>query len=232
MRNDLICYIEPHIEQGCVLDRTQTQIGLVEAITGFTLLTATVSGRADHAGTTPMTMRHDALLAASGMISRMPDLLSSQQSSDTITVGSISAQPGSSNVVPDCVEFTVDVRSTSAERLDHLCRAVDELCRQQAGLHGCSVQLTRNLYIPPVSLDARLIDQLEDCCHALDLTCRRMPSGAGHDCMHFAPRTPSAMFFLPSKDGRSHCPQEYTSPEQLSYGAGLLAKLLYQLAWV
>lgn len=231
VRNDLICYIEPHIEQGCVLDRTQTQIGLVEAITGFTLLTATVSGRADHAGTTPMTMRHDALLAASGMISRMPDLLSSQQSSDTITVGSISAQPGSSNVVPDCVEFTVDVRSTSAERLDHLCRAVDELCRQQAGLHGCSVQLTRNLYIPPVSLDARLIDQLEDCCHALDLTCRRMPSGAGHDCMHFAPRTPSAMFFLPSKDGRSHCPQEYTSPEQLSYGAGLLAKLLYQLAW-
>jgi len=109
---------------------------------------------------------------------------------------------------------------------------VDELCRQQAGLHGCSVQLTRNLYIPPISLDARLIDQLEDCCHALDLTCRRMPSGAGHDCMHFAPRTPSAMFFLPSKDGRSHCPQEYTSPEQLSYGAGLLAKLLYQLAWV
>ena len=232
VRDDLICYIEPHIEQGRVLEQSRTQIGLVEAITGFALMTATVSGRADHAGTTPMSMRHDALLASAGMISKLSGLLSTQRMSDTITAGSISAQPGNSNVVPGRVEFTVDIRSTSAAELERLCRAVEDLCRQQAGLYGCTVRLTRDLHIPPVSLNAQLLEQLEICCHALKLTCRRMSSGAGHDCMHFAPRIPSAMFFLPSRDGRSHCPQEYTSPDQLSYGASLLSNLLYRLAWV
>ena len=230
-RTDLLCYIEPHIEQGRVLEQTHVDIGLVEAITGFALIEVQVHGRADHAGTTPMTMRQDAMLAAAGMISGLPGLLSPGRSGDTITVGAISAQPGNSNVVAGQVCFTVDLRSTSAAELERLAGALDGYCRRQAGVYGCTVQLEHQLQIPPVALDGGLLEQLEDCCRGLELTCRRMSSGAGHDCMHFAPRVPSVMFFLPSRGGRSHCPQEYTSPQQLARGAQLLASLLYRLAW-
>lgn len=231
VRDDLLYYIEPHIEQGSVLERSNTQVGIVEAITGFTLLTVNISGRADHAGTTYMPVRRDALLTAARIISQLPGLVSKESLSDTITVGSISVKPGNSNVVPQSASFTIDIRSTDMERLNRMCAEATGLCESEAGNSQCTAQVQCDLQIRPVTLNKELSRTIEACCSELDLTCKHMISGAGHDCMHFAGRIPSAMFFLPSRGGRSHCPEEYTSPEQLSYGTALLARLLYELAW-
>ena len=118
VRNDLLCYIEPHIEQGGILEHFGVQVGIVEAITGFALLTIHVFGQADHAGTTPMLMRHDALQAAADIIHRLPTLIPKSHPNDTITVGSIFAEPGSSNVVPQLVRFTIDIRPTDSDLLE------------------------------------------------------------------------------------------------------------------
>lgn len=229
VRHDLHCYIEPHIEQGGVLEQTGAQLGIVRAITGMALLTVRVEGRPDHAGTTPMDMRRDALHAACAMICTLPGLVRGDLG-DTVTVGTLSLAPGSSNVVPGAVTFSVDVRSADEKRLARAVQDIRRACARAAAA-GCTASVEQEFSTPPVQLDTALTAMLRESAQALELTHREMVSGAGHDCMHFAKSLPCTMLFLPSRGGRSHCPEEYTAPEQLAYGARVLSHLLYRIAW-
>lgn len=229
-RDDIGKYIELHIEQGPVLENTKTKIGLVENITGIAVLSIEVHGREDHAGTTPMDMRLDALVSASKLISQIPSLAANISTTATATVGTMTVEPGSSNVVPNWVKFLVDIRDVNSERLDRLKNLISDEAMALEN-DGCKVTVKCIIHELPIALDSGLTDMAEEVVKKEDIPYLRMNSGAGHDAQVFAEKVPTCLLFVPCKDGRSHTPKEYASPEDLALGAEVLAELLHKLAW-
>jgi allantoate deiminase len=230
-RDDIGAFIELHIEQGPVLETSGHQVGIVTVVTGLTMAVAEVTGRADHAGTTPMDARRDALVGAARMILAVRRAALTVGRPAAATVGRIEAWPGGSNVVPERVRFTIDIRHTDEDQLRRLENRVARACRQVA--RNCDLGLDFRVVssTSPTPLDPALRRLLVDLASGLGLKFLEMPSGAGHDAAWLARRFPAAMIFVPSRDGRSHSPLEYTPVEQITPGIALLAAALHRLAY-
>ncbi len=222
-------YLELHIEQGPVLDRDGIAIGAVEAITGITWLEVTVRGAANHAGTTPMDSRRDAGLAAARIVSALPDLAAGIPD-QRATCGRFSVSPGVVNVIPHEAVFTVDLRNSDPERLQEAGRQFTHLVEQTAFQTGVTAEIRVLGQVPPQRCAAPVVAEIVRSAGRLGYSVKRMVSGAGHDAQILARICPTAMIFVPSRDGVSHSPLEYSSPDALAAGANVLLHTALRLA--
>jgi hydantoinase/carbamoylase family amidase len=225
---DVAGYLELHVEQGPRLEAQGIEIGVVTSIVGLVGYGARVVGETNHAGTTPMDMRRDALAGAARMVLALRDAARARPGA-TANVGVISAAPGSSNVVPGVAEFTIDLRAPSAGEVAALDREAREALERIAGEEGLALHLEERYRIAPAPMDPHLVDVVERAAREEEATFVRMPSGAGHDAMVMARHVPTAMLFVPSRRGVSHSPDEYTSPEHCELGARVLARAIAAL---
>jgi allantoate deiminase len=231
VRTDLDAFVELHIEQGRIMFDEGIPIGVVDTITGLYRFRATVEGRTDHAGTTPMDLRHDALQAAAEIAREMTQLVEHAGRPAVITNGWWDVQPGAWNIVPGLVHFSVDLRHPDEGTKQRLARQVRERGEQVARARGVSVSYAVVGDVPPKDMDLALKAELQAAADALGVRWKPMVSGAGHDSQVMATGVPTAMLFVPSVEGRSHSAAEYTSPEDAALGATVLAEALRRLAF-
>lgn len=218
-------FLEAHIEQGPVLDAEGTELGLVEGIVGIQRYMVTVHGRADHAGTTPMDMRMDAVDAATKVISKIADWAREKADGTVSTVGYINTVPGGMNIVAEKVEFTVDIRSMNNDNINDITNRIRKALDKEVAEYGGSYEMDNKLTITPVHLSEEMLDIMEEDCKAKGYSYRRMPSGAGHDSLEIGQSIPTVMIFTPSKDGRSHCPVEFTKYSEFAKAATIMKDL-------
>jgi len=214
-------FLELHIEQGPILEETNIQIGVVEAIVGLTQLEVTVQGQAGHAGTTPMDRRSDALVSAAHIIAALPCIASGEGGGTVITTGRLNVFPNGANVIPDKVVFSVDIRSGKEEHVLNAIQKVKALIAQQNG-NGIRTEIEQQLYIKPKELDCGIRSLLKEASDHLEIPYCSINSGAGHDAMVFSDFTACGMVFIPSKDGLSHCPEEWSDPGHLADGTTII----------
>ncbi|WP_138754982.1 allantoate deiminase [Paenibacillus sinopodophylli] len=230
-RHDIGAFIEVHIEQGAVLEKEGIAVGVVDTIAGQRRLKFEVVGESNHAGTTPMHMRRDALEGVSMMIQALRLETMRLGSPLVATVGSLQVQPNVPNVVPGKVVFTLDARHADETALDGFCNWVMKEFASIADGRRLGLSGTEWFREEPVPMNERLKQQLDDVCHGLSITSKRMVSGAGHDAQMFEHICPTAMLFVPSRHGISHSPEEYTEPRKLAVGVMVLMELLYRLGY-
>lgn len=231
VRNDIGAFVELHIEQGIILEKTDTQIGVVQGIVGQRRYVVKVSGIANHAGTTPMFMRQDALASAVEMLYVLESSAKTAGEPLVATSGKLEVNPNTPNVIPGEVLFTLDIRHSEEDELERFCEKLLAECNEIAVKRGVTLEATSVLHTVPAPMDMKLSAMLENICRQQGKTYRTMVSGAGHDAQLLAPRCPTAMIFVPSRAGISHSPEEYTSPEQLAAGLEVLTAMLYELAY-
>lgn len=223
-------YLELHIEQGPILAGACFDIGIVTAIVGIGRLTLQFRGRADHAGTTPMALRHDAGRAAGVFIGKAWDVLPGNFPDCVINIGDVQFYPGTFNVVPHTVDLDLEYRAPDARQLGDLHSALIGLAQDVARECRVALETGPAEISPAVSMDRGIQDQFARAANRLDLRHRRMPSGAGHDAQSFADLYPSGMIFIPSVDGRSHGPDEYALWDDCVNGANLLLHAALEVA--
>ena len=217
-KGSLAAFLELHIEQGETLEQREKQIGVVEGIVGIRRYQATFTGYANHAGTTGMERRQDALVAAAPFVPFVRETAIANRIVGTI--GKVDVHPGAPNVIPGQVDLNVEIRGLDEAVLDH---AAEQLRAKAEAVGGTITQLSAK---PAVRCNAQLTTALCAACEALDMDYLRMPSGAGHDAMNIAFICPIAMLFVPSQGGVSHAPDEYTRPEDCINGARVLLEAL------
>ena len=226
---DAVGFVEVHIEQGPVLESESLSVAVVTAIVGQTRLTFEFIGHANHAGTTPMRLRHDALAAAAEWIAKV-ETLALATDGLVATVGKVVVEPNAGNVVPGAVKVSLDVRhaidSTRKEAIEKLIESVDAI----AARRSLTVKRTRQMDQPAVPMDERLTSFLADAIEAIGLPVKMMSSGAGHDAMVMAARVPTAMLFLRSPGGISHHPAEAVLEGDVEASLGVGRKFLERLA--
>jgi allantoate deiminase len=230
-RGDIDAFIELHIEQGRVLEAGGHAIGVVDTITGMHQARVEVTGRQDHAGTTPMDLRRDAMAGAAEMVQRIAELATEMGRPAVATVGTMSVRPGAVNIVPGEVVFTVDARHPVPEQHVRLAEQVRRTIEEVARRRGLGLQVQPILDHQPVPMDATVMAAIEAGALAEGLDYLVMASGAGHDSQILAERIPAGMIFVPSRDGRSHSPAEHTPIEQIVPGVRVLARALHRLAY-
>ncbi len=230
-RSDLEGFLELHIEQGRVLVDEGVDVGLVEVIPAIAWETITVHGRQDHAGATPMDLRKDAFRAAAQMAGEITSLVEREGRPAVATTGRWAVEPGQPSVVPGRAEFSLDLRHPELSVRDRLLGHVHEICTSVAAQRGVEVTIVRDKDEKPATLDESLIEVCRRAAESCGVTWRRMPSGAGHDSQLMATRLPTAMVFVPSVEGRSHTPAEYTELADCARGASVLATALHRLAY-
>jgi allantoate deiminase len=221
-------YLELHIEQGPVLEQEGLDLGIVSGIAGLLGFRVRLSGEANHAGTTPMASRRDALAGASRIVLELRDEARSRGDM-TANVGILTVAPGGFNVIPGTAEFTIDARAGDADTFARAEKFVRDMLERVAAEEQLELEVTKTHRKPPTPLDPELQDLLAQGAAAEGATARSMPSGAGHDAMVLAKHVPAAMLFVPSRAGISHSPDEYTSPEQCELGARVLARAVRAL---
>jgi N-carbamoyl-L-amino-acid hydrolase len=223
----IAAFVELHIEQGAVLDETDIDIGVVEGIVGIRWWDVTVEGTANHAGTTPMNRRRDALVAASELALAVNRIASMMPGTQVATVGRVHAEPGAPNVIPGRVEMSLEIRDLAAEKMQTVFRAIEAEAKSIADTRGTPIKFSEvDVALAPAPTDERLRKVIEEAASSLGLSHRRLPSGAGHDAQDMAHIAPMAMIFVPSKDGVSHAPQEYTAPADIANGVDVLLRTL------
>ncbi len=221
-------YLELHIEQGPRLEAAGIDIGVVTSIVGLRGYRVRLSGQANHAGTTPMALRRDALAGAARIALELRDAAARRQDV-TANVGKLTIAPGGANVVPGLADFTIDVRATTTAELSELEELVEEIVARIAAEEGLKAELEQTFALEPLELDDSLVDLVERAAAAEGSTSLRMPSGAGHDAMLVGRRVPAAMIFVPSRGGVSHSPDEHSSPEHVELGVRVLTSALREL---
>jgi N-carbamoyl-L-amino-acid hydrolase len=221
-------YIEAHIEQGPLLENTAKTIGVVTGIQGLRWFNIEVFGKTDHAGTTPLALRQDALRDAVNVISALHEL--TRDAADTVrfTVGRMLVTPNSTNSVPSHVLFSVDLRHPDAATLDRLAGAVEPAAKQAA--KQCAIKVTPTLHDNPCAFDADVVGAVERAANELRLPSMRLASGASHDAMYMARVCPTGMIFVPCEKGVSHNEAENATPADLAAGARVLTAALLELA--
>nr|QRW40799.1 hypothetical protein [bacterium] len=217
-------YLELHIEQGPVLTRRNCPIGVVDGIVGRTVFEIEVVGRQNHAGTTPMDDRVDALVAAARLVLLIREIAAERNACAVSTVGSLTVQPSVTNVVPGQVRLTAEVRDLRAERLRAAEAAVAAVADQVRREYGVRIDVRMTLAAPPRTTDDRLRNAIADAADDLGLSWLPLASGAGHDAQIIADIAPIGMIFVPSRDGISHAPEEFTEDEHLVAGADVLLR--------
>lgn len=225
---ELFAYLEMHIEQGPVLDVNEIPIGVVSGIVGITRGSIKIFGKMDHAGTTPMSIRKDALTATAEIILALENLCR-QHDHLVGTVGQLDVFPNSANVVPGEVALGFEIRSLDTELnasiIESFEKEIDAIEEKR------KVAAERKTWVssPNVHFDPKMVNLATDVCNRIGVGYLEMPSGAGHDANHMAGLTQAGMIFVPSKDGRSHCPEEWTDFEDLSMGTSVLGNMIISL---
>ncbi len=226
----LAAFLELHIEQGGILDREGLDIGVVEGIVGIKWWDVQVSGFANHAGTTPMNMRNDALLAASKFIIAVNEETVNMDGKQVGTVGRISAMPGAPNVIPGEVRLSLEIRDLSEGKISRLFDAIKNRAAQIEAASGNKFSFTPiDATSAPALTHPEIRKIIEEEASSMGLSTKAMQSGAGHDAQDMARITPVGMIFVPSVNGISHSPREYTSPEDMANGANVLLRTILKI---
>ena len=229
-KGDIKAFLELHIEQGGILEKENIQIGVVEGIVGIVDWDVTVEGFANHAGTTPMNMRQDALLAAAKLIIAAHEVINSVEGKQVVNVGKIAALPGALNVVPGKVTLGLEIRDLSAEKIEMLFREIEKRATVIATSSTTTIRFARHVNVPhPALTDQSLQQKIAASAKALGFTFKFMQSGAGHDSQDIALIAPVAMIFVPSVGGISHSPKEFTKAGDMANGANVLLQTILQL---
>lgn len=222
-------YVELHIEQGPVLEREGFRIGAVENLQGISWQRITIEGDANHAGTTPIRMRRDAGLAAARVVTFLRDRAMASPTPTVATVGCLRLEPDAINVIPSKAVFTVDLRDPDEARLLAEEQALADYLVTLADQEQVTIRVERLARFEPVTFDPAIVGLVEKAAAARGLATRRMTSGAGHDAQMIARIAPSAMIFVPSRDGISHNPKEFTADDDLVDGANILLDVVRSL---
>lgn len=222
-------YLELHIEQGPVLEREGLPIGAVENLQGISWQRITIDGVANHAGTTPMSMRNDAGHAAARIITFLLDRIKASNAPTVATVGTIRFEPNAINVIPSRAVFTIDLRDPDEQRLQAEEAALAAYLEQLAAAENVVISVEQLARFEPVIFDLRIVERIEAAAKRRGLGVRRMTSGAGHDAQMLARIAPAAMLFVPSAGGISHSPREHTDDAELVAGANILLDVAAQL---
>ncbi len=228
-KGDIAAYVEVHIEQGGTLERTKTDIGVVEGIVGIDRWDVTVEGFANHAGTTPMDQRHDAMLSAARFTLAVNRIVTSIPGRQVGTIGRIAAFPGAPNVIPGKVVLTLELRDLDAAKIRRLFDRIVAESKAIGAENGTTFAFNEtNVHLPALT-DHRIQAAIMRASHDLRLSTRIMPSGAGHDAQSMARLGPAGMIFVPSVGGISHSPKEFSRPEDIENGANVLLQTLLAL---
>jgi allantoate deiminase len=231
IRNDIKAFLEIHIEQGGVLEAESKSVGVVQHIVGQRRFTIELLGEPNHAGTTPMRYRKDAVKGLSLIVSAIMDRAIAYGDPLVATVGRIEIQPNVANVVPGKATFTLDVRHTHKEILVRFTDEATVQIKDIASREGLGVNIDMWMNVDPVPMNDRIVEAVKSQCERNGLNYRMMHSGAGHDSQIVAKFVPTGMLFVPSRKGISHSPLEYTSPNDLGEGVKALVAALYDLAY-
>ena len=224
---DLSAFLELHIEQGGILEKENLQIGVVEGIVGIEDWEVSIDGTANHAGTTPMNMRHDALLAAAKLIIAVNEVIISYEGKQVGTIGKISVAPGAYNVIPGKVILGMEIRDLSSEKISLLFHDIEKRAASIAASSGTNISFSQQFKPIHPALTAKTIqDKIVASAKALGLTYKYMQSGAGHDSQDMSLIAPVGMIFVPSVGGISHSPKEFTKAVDMENGANVLLQTI------
>ncbi len=226
---EIAAYLELHIEQGGILDEQGLDIGVVQGIVGIGWWRVTVEGEANHAGTTPMRRRRDALVAAARFVDGVHRLARETPGRHVMTVGQLRVEPGAPNVIPGRVELTLEVRDLDRRTIDRLFDQARALAERVGPETGTQFRLEPVDHHDPALADERIQRVIESAARGLGLTTLAMPSGAGHDAQSLSRLGPMGMIFVPSVGGYSHTAKEYSTPEAITNGANVLLRTLLEL---
>lgn len=222
-KGSLAAFLELHIEQGGKLEKEGLDIGVVEGIVGLNWWDVVFTGSANHAGTTPMNTRQDALLAAAKYIVAVNEITNSFEGTQVGTVGRIKVEPGAPNVIPGKVTASLEIRDLSLEVIQKVYRAIKKKTEEIAEASKVTVEfLPLDTTAEPALTDTGIQKEIASSAKSLGLTYQYMPSGAGHDAQDISRFAPAGMIFVPSKGGISHSPKEFTSAKDMANGANVL----------
>lgn len=222
-------YIELHVEQGPILDKLDIPVGAVENLQGISWQRITIEGVANHTGTTPTDMRKDAGLAAARVITYLRDRAKKSNGRTVATVGTMELKPNAVNVIPSLATFTIDLRNPNEQELQEEERELANYLKELAVSEAVSITTDQLARFNPVTFDESIVKLVEEIAGERGLESKRMTSGAGHDAQMMARICPTAMIFVPSKDGISHNPEEYTKDTDLVAGANVLLDVVRKL---
>lgn len=226
---DIKAFLELHIEQGPILESNNKDLGIVQYVVGMREFEVIVKGRADHAGTTPMNMRIDALDAAAPVVSKISEFAKEAGEGTVATIGKFELLPGAANIVPEEVRFTVDIRSKNGNLIDEVTNKINKELEDMAETQGVKYEVVEKLDVAPVKLSENIISIMKNKADNMRFTTEDMLSGAGHDAMIMAGVTEVGLLFVPSKNGRSHCPEEWTDYDKLQKGVEIMCQTLKEL---
>ena len=218
------CYFELHIEQGGHLAQTKVSIGVVEGIVAIDRYDVIIRGFANHAGTTPMTERKDALVAAAHLAIAVREIVMREPGRQVGTVGQLAVTPNAPNVIPGLVKHTIELRDLSAEKIARLAEEIRGRAAAIARSTGTEIEMTRTSHHPAALASPLMQEIVETSASDLGLSAVRMPSGAGHDAQSMSHLAPMGMIFVPSVGGISHSPRELTTWEDCARGADVLLR--------
>jgi N-carbamoyl-L-amino-acid hydrolase len=225
-KGDIAAYLELHIEQGGILDSEKIKIGVVEGIVGINWWDVTIEGFANHAGTTAMNNRQDALLAAARFIEAVNRIVTSVPGRQVGTVGRINALPSAPNVIPGKVVLSLELRDLDATKINMLFERIQAEAQKIAADSKTKFDFKEINVNIPAPTDPRIRSSISDAARELGLSTKLMPSGAGHDAQDMARLGPAGMIFVPSVGGISHSPREFSHPEDIANGANVLLHTL------
>jgi N-carbamoyl-L-amino-acid hydrolase len=228
-RTEVAAFVELHVEQGGVLESTGAQIGVVKGIVGQYRFAVTVTGRPNHAGTTPMNMRKDALIAASQVVLAVNKLGTETPGEQVATVGYFNVSPNAVNIVPGQVDLKIDLRDLSQENLEDLISRMEQEFKAIATATQTEIVMRQALHVLPTLSAPTILDTIVQVCEEMGLSYCHLPSRAGHDAQEIGRFTDMGMIFVPSRAGISHAEDEYTSPEQCTQGANMLLQTFLKL---
>ncbi|MEZ0116309.1 UNVERIFIED_ORG: allantoate deiminase [Heyndrickxia coagulans] len=230
-RTDIRAFLELHIEQGMVLEQNNKTIGVATHIVGQRRYTIRLKGESNHAGTTPMTLRKDAVTAAAQFISYLTRKAKETDPGLVATVGQIDVKPNVANVIAGEVAFSLDIRHHRQEVMEHYCNDVFSTFKRNAKKKGIHISITQWLDTEPVALDPALAETARSIAKSRHIAFQDIVSGAGHDAQIFGSFCPTLLLFVPSRNGISHSPREYSAIRDLETGIDLLENVLYKLAY-
>ncbi|MBN9672958.1 Zn-dependent hydrolase [Roseibium aggregatum] len=224
-------FLELHIEQGPVLERSGTPIGIADRVSGVCYLEVEFQGIANHSGTTPMDLRSDAFAGLAELAVAIPDIIRDKGTGQSrITIGHVTLTPNHPHTVPGQAVFSIILRDTSEEIMRLLRADLEARATGVAARHGLGIKITEKSWLAPVMLDPDIAARLEVLAQAHGLKAVRMPSGAGHDAQTMQAFCPAGLIFVPSRNGISHAPEEHSDWEDIEQGANLFLQALIEMS--
>ncbi|MDO4581605.1 MAG: Zn-dependent hydrolase [Bacillota bacterium] len=219
-------FLELHIEQGKVLDDERIPVGIVNNIVGIMTYHITIIGEANHAGCTPMNKRKDAVMCAAKFLCKVEEIAKKYPHPFVWTVGELNVFPNASNVIPGRVELSLSIRDFSSKNMEEFICEVQKEANKET---RCKISYNLHVYKPAVAMDERLVDIVESICKENGQKYKTMGSSAGHDAKEFGLHVPTVMIFVPSKNGVSHSPEEFSAMEDIKIGTDLLLETIIRI---